>query len=56
MKNIVCFLMLCAATFGLQSNISAQKKDFLQAVAGRWEGALEYADYKTGESRMPKNG
>lgn len=47
MKNIVCFLMLCAATFGLQSNISAQEKNFLQAIAGRWEGALEYSDYKT---------
>ncbi len=33
--------------FGLQSNISAQKKNFLQSVAGRWESALEYSDHKT---------
>lgn len=49
MKNIICLLIICAATFGLQSNVSAREKNLLQTVAGRWEGALEYADYKTGE-------
>lgn len=49
MKNTVCLLILCAWLFGLHLNVSAQKKNFLQTIAGRWEGALEYADYKTGE-------
>jgi hypothetical protein len=31
----------------LWSDASAQKKNFLQTVAGRWQGTLEYSDYKT---------
>lgn len=47
MKKIICFVMLCVGFSGLSASVSAQTKNFLQTVAGRWEGTLEYSDYKT---------
>lgn len=49
MKKIICFIVLCAAFFGQYSSVQAQTKNFLQTVAGYWEGTLEYSDYQTAE-------
>lgn len=43
MKKLIAFAILLISALA----ISAQDKTFLQKIAGKWEGALEYSDYKT---------
>ncbi|MGC2237448.1 MAG: hypothetical protein WA584_14895 [Pyrinomonadaceae bacterium] len=43
MKNLIAFAILLVSAFA----ISAQERTFLQKIEGKWEGTLEYSDYKT---------
>jgi hypothetical protein len=45
LNNLLRLLILCAATLLLSSHAAAQINDYLQKIAGHWEGTLEYQDY-----------
>lgn len=47
LKKSYCLLIVTLALLALSSNALAQGNKLFQKIAGRWEGTLEYSDYKT---------
>lgn len=43
MKKLIALMILLISVL----TVSAQNQTFLQRIAGKWEGTLEYSDYKT---------